>query len=416
VKPESRWSTVMEDLRRRDFSLNAIAISLNMNSRGLLLDPTNGLADLERREVRALSIHSFTNQPVRLLRAVRFAARMGFKIEQRTSEWMALAFERGMDKAIPPEDAGAELWDIAREEKPSVILKAWETRGLLSAIHPQLAKRHPDYEAITRLSRAREELLSAGLRPRLVVPTLRAVLGRLKDRERKSLLGKLGFRVAVVESVTELEGDANKFVKLLTSRKTAAPVDAYEALVKAPENILAFVLAESKNKKAVGKIKNFLHKWRPLRQGLPAVELELAALGLARGGKFDKVMKEFFAQQLEGRARKLEEHEKLLRKLAGIKEPPKKKVEKEKRKKLVADLSKRTPSQKTPAAAEAEAPAKVAAAVPASKSAARPAAKRSAKPAGKKAPEKKAPEKKASAKKSPAKKSNKTSKKKSKRR
>ncbi len=81
TRPEIRWSTVMEDLRRRDFSLNAIAISLNSASRGLLLDPTNGLADvLERHEVRALTIHSFTNQPVRLLRALRYAARMGFKI------------------------------------------------------------------------------------------------------------------------------------------------------------------------------------------------------------------------------------------------------------------------------------------------------------------------------------------------
>ena len=66
AKPETRFSTIMEDLRRRDFSINAIAISLNPNSRGLLLDPTNGLADLERHEIRALSIHSFTNQPVRL--------------------------------------------------------------------------------------------------------------------------------------------------------------------------------------------------------------------------------------------------------------------------------------------------------------------------------------------------------------
>src|ERR1700733_3523179 len=53
AKPEIRWSTVMEDLRRRDFSLNAVAISLNPASRGLLLDPTNGLADLEQRQTRS---------------------------------------------------------------------------------------------------------------------------------------------------------------------------------------------------------------------------------------------------------------------------------------------------------------------------------------------------------------------------
>ncbi len=88
TRPEIRWSTIMEDLRRRDFSLNAIAISLNPASRGLLLDPTNGLSDIEHGEVRALSIHSFTNQPARLLRLLRFAARMGFKVEQRTQEWL----------------------------------------------------------------------------------------------------------------------------------------------------------------------------------------------------------------------------------------------------------------------------------------------------------------------------------------
>ena len=100
TKPEIRFSTVLEDLKRRDFSINAIAISLNANSRGLLLDPTNGLADLERGEVRALSIHSFTNQPVRLLQALRYSARMGFKLETRTSDWFKLAIERGLQKNI----------------------------------------------------------------------------------------------------------------------------------------------------------------------------------------------------------------------------------------------------------------------------------------------------------------------------
>ncbi len=141
----------MEDLRRRDFSINAIALSLNAASRGLLLDPTNGLADVEKREVRALSIHSFTNQPVRLLRAIRYAARMDFKLESRTEEWFALALERGLADSIAPDEVGRELRQLAREEKPAAILKAWESRGLIGTIHPNLVKRHPDYEMLARI-------------------------------------------------------------------------------------------------------------------------------------------------------------------------------------------------------------------------------------------------------------------------
>ena len=143
----------MEDLRRRDFSLNAIAISLNPASRGLLLDPTNGLSDIEHGEVRALTIHSFTNHPVRLLRALRMAARMGFKLESRTQEWFNLAIERELQNTITPEDAGDELRALAQEERPHLILKEWEENDLLERVHPLLAKKHPDYEAISASSR-----------------------------------------------------------------------------------------------------------------------------------------------------------------------------------------------------------------------------------------------------------------------
>src|SRR6478672_6294797 len=172
TRPEIRWSTIMEDLRRRDFSLNAIAISLNPASRGLLLDPTNGLSDIERGEVRALTIHSFTNQPARLLRSLRYAARMGFKLEQRTEEWFALAMERDLHHTITPDDAGGELRAVAREERPAVVLKAWEEHDLLEAVHPGLAKRHPDYDAIARLMKVREDLFTAGVRPKLATPMM----------------------------------------------------------------------------------------------------------------------------------------------------------------------------------------------------------------------------------------------------
>src|SRR6201981_1251083 len=196
TRPEIRWSTIMEDLPRRDFSLNAIAISLNPASRGLLLDPTNGLSDIEHGEVRALTIHSFTNHPVRLRRAVRMAARMGFKLEVRTQEWFNLAIERELQKTITPEDAGGELRAVAREERPTVVLKAWEQHDLLEAINPNLAKRHPDYDAIARLMKVREDLFTAGFRPRLATPMQLAVLGRLKDREQAAAMSRAGYRTA----------------------------------------------------------------------------------------------------------------------------------------------------------------------------------------------------------------------------
>jgi tRNA nucleotidyltransferase/poly(A) polymerase len=353
AKPETRFSTIMEDLRRRDFSINAIAISLNPNSRGLLLDPTNGLADLERHEVRALSIHSFTNQPVRLLRALRYEARMGFKIESRTREWFNLALERELQETISEQDAGGEFRQVAREEKPAAVLKSWESHGLLGIVHPTLAKRHPDYDAINRIFRVREDLVSSGLRPRLFAPVTVAILGRLKDNERKGVLGRMSLPSSELRAVQDVEPEALKIVKLLSGPKTAAARDAYAFLEKAPLELLAYILAESNNGKAVGKIRTYFGKWKPLRQALPGVATELELLGLERGPKFDKVVEDFFQLQLLGRARKPEEHAKILRKLAGIKEQPKKIEEKKKPEK---PKKKGEPAPRPEAAAAAPAP------------------------------------------------------------
>ena len=330
TRPEIRWSTIMEDLRRRDFSLNAIAISLNPASRGLLLDPTNGLSDIERAEVRALSIHSFTNQAVRLLRLLRFAARMGFKVEQRTQEWFELAIERNLHHSIEPEDAGSELQAVAREERPTVVLKAWEEAKLLEVVNPVLAKKHPDYDAINRLVKVREDLFTAGFRPRLSTPMLLAILGRLKDREQSAVLAKAGFRTAEAESILTFEEKALATQKEMVGKKMQAPVDAYRFLEKLPLEQVAYLLAESNNGGALSKIRAYLHKWRPIRGGLSQVGNELEGLGMARGAKFDQIVEQVFAIQLTGRGKTPEEREKILRKLSGIKEQPKKK-EKEKK-------------------------------------------------------------------------------------
>jgi tRNA nucleotidyltransferase (CCA-adding enzyme) len=330
AKVEHRFSSIMEDLRRRDFSINAIAISLNTQSRGLLLDPTNGLADLEKQEVRALSIHAFTNQPVRLMRILRYCARMGFKMEQRTQEWFDLAMERGLNENIEGADAGSEVRSLSREDNPAATLKQWEQHELLAAVHPHLQKRKPDYDSLNKLSKVRANLAGVGLRPRVPNAVIYYTLGRLKDREAAAAMRSMQFRENEIDAVNGLLPEAEKIVKTLKGRKTNAPRDAYFYLAGLPLEMMAFIEVEMPNPKVMQKLRNYVQKWRPLRLALPAPELD--ALGIPRGPKFDKIIEDLFELQLRGKGRLPEERTKLLRKLAGIKDEPKKKPEKEKKK------------------------------------------------------------------------------------
>jgi len=289
---------------------------------------------------------------------------MGFKIEQRTQEWFDLAIERKLHQTIELENAGTELRAVGKEERPVVVLKAWEEHKLLEVVNPVLAKKHPDYEAINRVMKVREDLFTAGFRPRLATPMLLAILRRLKDREQAAALSKAGFRSAEMELILGFEEKALMAQKELTGKKTQAPVDAYRFLEKLPLEQVAFLMAESRNSAALSKIRAYLHKWRPIRNGIPQVVNELEALGMARGPKFDQIVEQVFAMQLTGRGKTAEERVKILRKLSGIKEMPKKK-EKEKKagkaeKACVAGAGKAVDQHGEKAEAKAAAKAKVA--------------------------------------------------------
>lgn len=329
TKPEVHFAGIMEDLRRRDFSINAIAISLNAQSRGLLLDPTNGLADLERQEVRALTIHSFTNQPIRLMRILRYCARMGFKMEARTQEWFDLAFERGLQQNLSSADVGGEIRAAAREDSPVATLRQWDARNLLASVHAQLQKRKPDYDSLNKLAKVRMNLQGAGIRPRMQASNTYYIFARLKPREAATAMKDLEFRAAEIEAVENLVPEAQKVVQTLKGRKTSTPRDAYYYLASVPPELLAFIEVELPNAAALSKIRSYVQKWRPLHLSLPVGELDV--LGVARGPQFDKVMEQLFEAQLRGKGKTPEDRTKLLRQFAGIKEEAKKKPEKEKR-------------------------------------------------------------------------------------
>jgi tRNA nucleotidyltransferase (CCA-adding enzyme) len=414
AKPQYRFGTILDDLRRRDFSINAIALSLNPASRGLLLDPTNGLADIERREIRLLSMHGFTNQPGRLLRSLRYAARLGFALEERTSGWFDLAMERKLHLNISSADITDEVRQVGREDNAAGVLKAWEEHDLLNVVHPKFASRKPDYKGLDALVKAREELMSVNRRARLASPTLYYIFGRFSRIERTNALRQLGLRAAEVQGVAALEEQADAAVKLLSGAKMKDARAAYDTIEKLPSETIVFLLTYTRQSKVLSRIKAYLGKWKPMRAALPAAQLEL--LGIPRGPKFDQVLESFFTLQLHGRVRGPEDYERVLRNLAGIKLEPKKKAKPEKKGK---EAPKAAPpaakgafaqqaAKRAAAAAAAGAGNKTPAAAPATP--VKGAAKTSAQPATKSAAAAPSPKSAPTAKSHPAKPSSKTKK------
>ncbi len=136
--PDVQPGTMEEDQLRRDFTINAMAVSLNAGDYGRLVDPFDGLGDLERRLIRTPMApdQTFSDDPLRMMRAIRFASQLGFSIEAKTWEGLCLQTER--IRIISQERITEEFNKILLSEKPSVGLDLLYRSGLLSIIFPQL--------------------------------------------------------------------------------------------------------------------------------------------------------------------------------------------------------------------------------------------------------------------------------------
>ena len=131
--------TLEDDQRRRDFTINAMAISVNKHNWGTLLDPFDGIGDMERKLIRTpLNPDiTFSDDPLRMMRAVRFATQLGFEIEPQT--FFAIKHNANRLKIITRERIADELMKIMRSPKPSRGFILLDKSGLLPLVCPELA-------------------------------------------------------------------------------------------------------------------------------------------------------------------------------------------------------------------------------------------------------------------------------------
>lgn len=141
-KPVVENGTLEDDQNRRDFTINALAIGLNGSNKGRLLDPFNGVQDIENRVIRTPLEPdvTYSDDPLRMMRAIRFAAQLGFTIERNSFDSIARNKER-ID-IVSKERIADELNKIVLSPVPSVGFKLLFDCGLLHRIFPLMAKLH----------------------------------------------------------------------------------------------------------------------------------------------------------------------------------------------------------------------------------------------------------------------------------
>ena len=138
-KPVVEDGTLQDDQQRRDFTINALAISLNRETYGQLIDPFDGLRDMERQTIRTpLNPNiTFSDDPLRMMRAIRFATQLGYTIAGDTFE--AIAGNRERIRIISKERISEEIHKIILSPRPSFGFLLLEKSGLLELVFPELA-------------------------------------------------------------------------------------------------------------------------------------------------------------------------------------------------------------------------------------------------------------------------------------
>jgi tRNA nucleotidyltransferase (CCA-adding enzyme) len=312
--------TILEDLRRRDFTVNAMALSLNPGSRGLLMDPYNGAADIEAKLLRVLHNYAFVEDPSRLIRASRFAARFHWPLEERTQQRYDSAKENNYIEYISDRAIGYEIEQLAYEEDPLHIVRTLEKEDWLKVLSPHWTTAKVDTAGLSQLMKTRQQMNDFGYSPDPAPAVLYFLTARLNDKE-ISDLRKLIPRKGLVEAWRDLEDNAKELARKLSGKEAATPSRTWKLLSDSSPEMILFLEVTARQQAVVQKIRNFFGKWRQVQQKLPLPEM--AELHITpQLPEYPKIAHDAFLLLLDGKLRSRTEILKFLKPLAPPPPPP----------------------------------------------------------------------------------------------
>jgi tRNA nucleotidyltransferase (CCA-adding enzyme) len=313
-------ATIHDDLRRRDFSINAMALSLNDGSRGLLLDPFNGVADIEAKLIRILHNYSFLEDPSRLIRATRFSARFHWPLEERTQARYDAAKEGKYIDHILRSSIGHEIAALAHEDDPLNVVKMLEKEGWLQVLHERWTTAKADLNGLSALMKTRQQMVDLGYTPDAGPAVMYFLTGHFSDKDIAEIQ-KMIPRKDLVEAWRDIEDHAKELAKRLSGKEAATPSRTWQLLSSARPEMVLFLAVTAKQQAVEQKIKNYLTKWRQIQQKIPLPEMT-ELLITPQLPEYPKIAHDVFMLLLDGKLRSRTETLKFLKPFAPPPPPP----------------------------------------------------------------------------------------------
>jgi tRNA nucleotidyltransferase (CCA-adding enzyme) len=323
--PQVERSSIKQDLHRRDFTINTLAIRLDGDHYGELLDFYGGESDLRHGVIRVLHSLSFVEDPTRILRAIRLEQRLGFQIESRSQELIADAL--GLLPRVSGERIRHELLLLFQEPEPELGLTRMEELGVLRHVHPGLRCDGWLQRKFRALRRVMPDWYEKSWRPSVVEEEHDALHGMSLPHDNASqlYLALLSYRLITPELETLAtriklgRGDLDLLLEVAQLRDALSPLQVEDVrpsdVVRllephsGPAILATWVAADSRRVRE--HLSNYWRSYRHIRPTLTGNDLK--GLGLRPGPLFGRILGRLRDARLDGEISTVEQEWQMVR-------------------------------------------------------------------------------------------------------
>jgi len=297
--PSVRFATIKEDLARRDFTINALAVCITGDGFGALVDFFGGEADIRNKVVRVLHEKSFRDDPTRIFRAVRFSTRYGFAIDPLTRRIIRRAITQRMFSKLTKQRLREEIILLLSEPDPRRTARAMSALDELRFIHPRVRYDRKASDLFTRIYKTlrwyRTHFPRQPLRQWVLY--FGALVAPLGAQRTYTLIREWGFTKSDRTAITAIQKERGRIVRFLSSRVRRHPSDIYTELQGLPREMLIFALAACSRARARKHVYDFLARYSLV--SLAVKGRDLRDLGIPEGPAYSMILRTLRREKLD---------------------------------------------------------------------------------------------------------------------